>query len=455
MKKLFSILLLLALVLTCVFSAIACKKDNGGNDDGGDNPPPVVTPINPDEYLNDSRLPSYKTYGDIVLDGELSEGEWDKFNALETEISLGGVPHDVYWSSSFADEGLIFAIKVEGSPVYYNINRGMTSNSGIEIYIAAGGTTEMMMNAWQMEIMPNGNYQTHIWHSFGDHTGYRMANANLDVKGSVVGAPLNSPDSTGYIIECMVPWEHFGYHGDTKPQYINMDTALLYCPTFNGERQAWVSMRQTFGPTYAWTNPSSWYSLTEFGFYDEDGDLLYVINDNKEVENGSVVVEGTFKEGGSVTVTPDDGYVLKSLYINGVKTDSLYYNVSPMTDRVLYIDAEFKPVSGNPIEFNVLSKYHYTDAVPFGANVSFALENADGEIFAGVTDEDGKAVVYIPDGEYTIKMMGNSNGTIVIDSQSATTYNITLIKNGLSGIGSGATASNLDGADGVTIIGDE
>ncbi|MBO5285913.1 MAG: hypothetical protein J6B16_03340 [Clostridia bacterium] len=454
MKKLFKVLLLALLVVVSAIGVMACNNKNNDGGGGGGTPPTPTTPIYPDQYHDESRDPDFNVYNGITLDGVMSDGEWDNYNVYETEISLGGVDHDVIWCSTFSNEGAVFAIQVEGTPVYYNINRSMTENSGIEIYVAPGGTTDVMGKAWQMEIMPNGIYQTHLWHSFGGHNGYRTANAYLEVEGTVLGAPLNDPNSTGYVIEWMIPWSVFGYNSNQKPSHINMDVAFLYCSTFNGPRDAWVSMRQTKeNKIYSWTNPSSWYTLTEFGFYNEDGDILSVINDGEEVVNGTVEVSGTFKEGGAVVITPDDGYVLKSLVINGKKVNSLYYSMAPASERVLYIDVEFKPAIGNPVDFNVVGGYVYTEKVNLGKNISFALTNEAGEVFVGLTDDDGVATVYVPDGEYAYSMDGYTGGTVTVNSADNVAYDLTFTKIGISADGKGATISGLDSTDGVTIIG--
>ena len=202
MKKLFSILLLLALVLTCAFSFVACKKPDGGDNgpsggpsDGpsGGNPPTVQ--ITPPSYENESRNDKFNVYNGITVDGQVSQGEWDNFDKLYfAEMMLGGVPHQVEWSCTFSDQGVVCYAKVLGSPAYYNPERDITSNSGVELFIAPRTETSLEDGlTWEIELFPNGEYGSHLWTAYGDIKGaYRPANCDIDLVGTVDGE-LNQP----------------------------------------------------------------------------------------------------------------------------------------------------------------------------------------------------------------------------------------------------------------------
>ena len=455
MKRLFKVLLLSLIVAISAVGFMACKNKNddgaGGGGGGGGTPP---TPIEAPLYNNESRDPKYNVYNGITVDGVVSLNEWDKYDSLVfEEMQIGGVSHYVEWGSTFSDEGVVFFAKVLGSPAYYNPERLIYENSGVELFLAPRGETSLEDGkTWEIELFPNGEYGSHLWSAYGDIKGaYRRANCDIDIVGTVDGE-LNSPQNNGYTIEWMIPWLYLGL--DEAPAYVNADLAVMYCPSYTGKREAWVSLRNTYGESFSWTNPYEWYAFTKDGVFDENGATLYTVNGNTTPVGGSIEVLGSYKDGTTVVAKPENGYQLKSLKVNGVQVNALSYSVSAKFDRHLDIEVEFKPIEGNPFTFVPKAGYAYTEKLPVGTDVPITLVGDNG-IYAGITDEDGKAIIYAPDGDYSVIIPNYNGGSLTLnyDQNGDNVYEIVLVKGVLATTGTGATLTDNESASGATLTG--
>jgi hypothetical protein len=219
-----------------------------------------------DSYSFDNSKP-VSVYGDVTLDGNITEEEWGNQNKFSVTTSIGGINHEIEASVKFTDDGLLMYWSVLGSPVYYNPFRGKPSNSGVEIFLTDGNATSALNNAWQIELLPNGVYGSHKYLKPGlSAKGYKLCNTWLDVAG-IVDGDLNSADSNGYTLEAYIPWSTLGL--DSAPDCIRMDGAILYCTSYNGERDAWYSLAKNLKQGYGWEDPQSWYIFDKDGWYDD------------------------------------------------------------------------------------------------------------------------------------------------------------------------------------------
>ena len=582
-----------------------------------------------------------ETFEGVTLDGIITEEEWGSQNVLKLSASVGGVQHDVEASVKIGENGLLTYWKVFGAPVYFNPSRNITSNSGIELFIADGKATSTLNNAWQIELYPNGKYGTHLYIKPGSASaGYKQANKKIYVNGMVDGA-INTPNSNGYIVEAYMPWSALGI--DEAPESIRMDGAIMYCTTYNGERQSWYSLSQNLRESYGWTSPQTWYLFDKDGWYDDvnfegqdwrvtkydsnvtvdddgkvtivdedqpwnipgtvkvyrvekfvgevyqqvkvyspglqnnnlndklsdpeqessltglflqsdnnkvefevlydygvlkvrfagpywnkftlnqkqidlyktvgldlglyfDGDLFigyiddgdgnmvsvlqadaslksftknsiislgitakcdsyytdyvcygdddikvipHVINNGEALTNGKVTVSGGIKDGATVLVTPDDGYALESLTVNGVQVNALKYTIAPYYAPTLDIQVTFKKVDGLTATFTVDYGFAYTDKTAY-KNLSISL--SDGvNIYYGLTNTEGVASFAVPNGSYTVLADGCLPQTLVINNVAGedNAYNITLIREVITSLVDGVvvTDKGVNGAD--------
>ncbi|MBO5285909.1 MAG: hypothetical protein J6B16_03320 [Clostridia bacterium] len=216
-------------------------------------------------------------YDGYTIDGILSDDEWGHLNSYETTLKVGGVDHDITTSMAFTSKGLVVYWSVLGAPAFVNPDRDMHNNSGMEIYLAPGDAVTTLNKAWQIELFYDGTYGSTKWIQFGNgsHDGYASCNSFIDCYGQVDGIP-NDASNNGYVLEAYIPWEIFGL--TEAPESMMMDGAVLYCPTYNGKREAWVSLSSNLRPTYQWNNPQSWYRFDSDGWVDDinfDGHWVY------------------------------------------------------------------------------------------------------------------------------------------------------------------------------------
>ena len=150
-----------------------------------------------------------------------------------------------------------------------------------------------------------------------------------------------------------------------------------------------------------------------------------IINGGEPVVGGSVNVIGNVKHGAVVEATPNSGYDLVSLKINGVEVNSLFYDVPAMSIPKLNIEVKFAPstVAKTAITFNVNAGYVGETATAFNGRINFSGENSGaGKVV------DGSITVELADGEYTVVATDCYPTTITVTNGVASVTEINLIK---------------------------
>ncbi|MBO5714216.1 MAG: hypothetical protein J6R83_02200, partial [Clostridia bacterium] len=176
----------------------------------------------------------------------------------------------------------------------------------------------------------------------------------------------------------------------------------------------------------------------------------YVINDGEPLVGGNVQVTGTMASS-KVTVIPSAGYALDKLIVHGIKVNKLVYN---STAPILNIQVSFKEVVGKQVDVTVKGGFAYEQAKTLnGVAVTFT----DGtDSYFGIVGDDGKASITLPVGSYTVKAIGYTDATIVIDSETA--YELTLNRIIVDNIDYGTVIPSTNilydngGADGANIL---
>ncbi|MBO5713963.1 MAG: hypothetical protein J6R83_00870, partial [Clostridia bacterium] len=257
------ILLLCLTVLATSIAFVGCKKDNGG-----DTPQTPLTPPTFEDYYDDSRVKDYQTFGSVTVDGNLSTEEWGSQTFYCETINIGGVPHDVEFSSIFAEEGLIMGVSILGAPAFYNAGRGIRQNSGIEFYLAPGFATTTNGYAGEMQFLANGITGSSKRLKPGKNGSWKYVSCNqYMVCETQIDGKLNDPDNLGYVLEYMIPWSAL----DLKeaPKHVCIDIAVMYCTSAVGDREAWVSSSQATRTNYSFSNPQGWHKVTKDGYFDD------------------------------------------------------------------------------------------------------------------------------------------------------------------------------------------
>lgn len=360
--------------------------------------------INGDRLVYDSGNAAdvAKTYNGITIDGVLNESEWGGFSAYECEIELNAVPHTFKISATTCEEGLILSYSLRGSRSFYNPAHSYSDCSCVELYLAPGDATQTSGMAWQIELLPNGTYNT-MKHVTGGYTHY---NAEI-VYAATVNGVINE-DNDGYDGEAMIPWSVLGEKMDT----VCMDAAIIIQRDFEETRFSWDSVTSLTQPGYDWNNPQGWLKFTEFGWFDKNQPVAYKVNGGEKLEHATIEMVGSYNEGSVLTVMPEEGYVLKTLKINGTESYSLA-TVIPTGTVYANVEIEIVKAAGKKMEIPVAAGYAYAEKNNL-KNAAITLVDAQENHYAGMTDCNGVLTIYLPDGEYTCGNNGYSGNKITV-----------------------------------------
>ncbi len=411
MKKFLKILLGVIFAL-CFVLAVAC----GNTDDGT---------LNEDEllYKPSQTVTTVNTYNGITLDGVLDDSEWGSVNPYECHNDLGGFDSDYKMWATVCDEGVLLAFSWRGPKAYRNPSLAPSNSSCVELYVASGDVTQIKDNAWQIELLPNGVYQTTKSTNGGNYTQY---NASIEYAAKVHGQ-INV-DNDGFDGEAMIPWSMLGGKSDT----VSIDAALIVQEDFNKQRLGWWSITDMNESGYSWTNPQGWLRYTEYGWFDKADPVVYKINDGETLEHATVEMKGSYNEGSFLTITPDEGYILKSLKINGEEYNTLIVSM-PTGTVYANIEVEVEETDLTKHEIPVIGGYAYTGKAAL-KDTAITLVDEDGNYYAGTTDKYGALTVYAPDGNYTLQIPGYAEEKVTIEYgafQGLIDGKLTLTKSGI------------------------
>lgn len=395
--------LFILLSLSVIFFAVGCEKQAD----------PETIYNTPKVDLDDYEYqPTYNVYGEVTLDGKLDDDVWKNQNKLQESFLVGGIEHNIEISTYFAQEGLVVYYKLTGSPVYFNQYRDSGNNSGLELYFANDTLDNIEQGAWEVSLDAGGQYTSKKYFKtaaleYAYHQYYAFIDRAICIDGE-----LNSPDSNGFIMEIMFPWQFLTDDGKMADT-ISMDAAVIYCADRVGGRNAWVSTAKSCNPIYNWVNPLSWYRFSKFGFIESDAEPVSVINGGTGVENGSILIDGTFGGGFSVKAVPDAGYDIEVFKINGVSYDFSIVEFSPQQVYSLDIEISFKAIANASLR-NISISAGYSGSVytSFADGKAIALVNDTGT-YTGIV-ENGVAKVYAPNGDFVVKTQDYGDVTITI-----------------------------------------
>ena len=370
---------------------------------------------------------TYNTYSGITIDGKVNEDEWANVNAFESVEILNpygngyeesDAVHYVEFATKYSDEGLLMYFKVFGAEPLINVAAHPFYNSGIELYLAPKDASVVNGVAWQIGLLYDGTYilTKNKQSSLDGGFAYITHNGYIDIKGEKTVIEDNL-EETGYVIETMFPWELLGF-GD-KPEWINVDVALQYKTDITSVgRDMWYSIGQNNKENYSLGAPTSWFKFNEDGYCDGDIPIPYVVNNGEEVVNGKVFVIGNINKGAKVEVTPNDGYVIKSLKVNGEVINTSVYEIPANSTVKLDVEVEFileSEIVFSSINANVkLDKIGTISSVADGETVkliSFTFEY-DVEVVDGKITKDN-----IAPGLYDVIVDGYKVGKITVGEE--------------------------------------
>lgn len=377
-------------------SVAACTNDNYLDDD------PPYSFENPGEHI-----PEYDS--SVTIDGNLNEDMYSSLKWLERVYSDNNVTITVRATAYLGEKGIFMMFDVDDPAVYVNPDRSGSWNSGIELYLAKPGVEQLEGEAWEIDLTPGLNVvSTRLQLGGIFQNMYTAQDETPFMRSQGKGGEVGSEQATGYTIEAFFPYGFLGVEKEEIP-YINMNTVLLR--TYNYEdpkNRLWYNFGQETKEGYNWGNPETWWQFGPNGF------ICYTVT--PETDGNGTLTAQTFNvlegEPLEITITPNEGYRLKSVTVGGVDyTDKVFVEdglskiileniTSDVTVRAEFeeVAADMFVLSGNITLFG--------DAITSQQAKGLSLVvNCGGTVYEADIADNGSYTVEIPAGEYTVVLL--------------------------------------------------
>lgn len=402
-------------------SVAACTNDNYLDDD------PPYSFENPGEYI-----PEYDS--SVTIDGNLNEDMYSSLKWLERVYSDSNVTITVRATAYLGEKGIFMMFDVDDPAVYVNPDRSGSWNSGIELYLAKPGVEQLEGEAWEIDLTPGLDVvSTRLQLGGIFQNMYTAQDETPFMRSQGKGGEVGSEQATGYTIEAFFPYGFLGVEKEEIP-YINMNTVLLR--TYNYEdpkNRLWYNFGQETKEGYNWGNPETWWQFGPNGF------ICYTVT--PETDGNGTLTAQTFNvlegEPLEITITPNEGYRLKSVTVGGVDyTDKVFVEdglskiileniTSDVTVRAEFeeVAADMFVLSGNITLFG--------DALTSQQAKGLSLVvNCGGTVYTADISGNGSYAVEIPAGEYTA-VLSKTDGFVLaltegeITADTVADFNIT------------------------------
>ncbi|MBR5570036.1 MAG: PEGA domain-containing protein [Oscillospiraceae bacterium] len=302
--------LLLCLVVLCL-CATGCKDTKVQKVPTKD----TYTYVNPDETKAEPD-------SGFVIDGVLDEAAYRNNNWLYLSNQEGGADAQIAMTSYFGEKGMYFAYDVtENKPIYVNLDRPSYLNSCVEMYLAPSTVNNMKGNSvFEIDLLPTGHLSFKKSNGKGGFVDVASTADIMAYLGTTTkGGELNTPECKGYCLELFIPWEYmdrFDLNADAmKESFVYAGpahiTSFNYAGTDMDVDRYWYSFVQQHGASYS--------NVYQYFRFDKNGvqgtvPVEFQTGDNYTITGPDAVIPGMQMH---VTVTPDAGYALKSITING------------------------------------------------------------------------------------------------------------------------------------------
>ena len=350
---------------------------------------------------------------DVTLDGKLDEKVYQDNNWLYLHNENGASTVDVAATSWFGKNGLYFAYDVtETTPIYVNPVRSSFMNSGIEMYLAMPGVASMNdENSFEIDLQADGTLtmKRRDGYGFTDVATTHDIMARLAV--ATKGGKVNSEDCKGYTMEFFIPWDYLDYLGidsaKVQKEYVHVDVAHItsynYAGTDPNVDRTWHSFVMQNG--VGWGDFANYFGFNGKGVMGTVP-VTWVAGEHYSFSGAKTALPGMNTV---VTVTPDEGYALSSILVNGEEyIHKVSYNEDgsvtlnlKATDKGLTISAKAEAITpGNKtLSGQVLLHRLGGDSLD-GVEISYKGPQGEKPI---TLDKDGKfSLKDLAQGYYTI-----------------------------------------------------
>ena len=255
------------------------------------------------------------------IDGIADEEEYQNANWLYLSNNGEGNNVKKAATSYFGEQGMYFVFDVtESFPIYVNPNRSSVLNSGIELYLAPAGTkNDRENNFFEIDLQPTGNMVFKMTNGKWGYVDAKTTNDKMARLGATTkGGAVNTNDCYGYVLELFIPWDYLEWLGvdvakmeDHALVNIAHITSFNYAGTNTDIDRYWYQFAEQIGASF-----NDVYRLYKF---DKDGavgtiPVTFVDGENYSISGQASVLSG---KSATITVTPEAGYSITSVLVNG------------------------------------------------------------------------------------------------------------------------------------------
>ena len=224
-------------------------------------------------------------------------------------------------TSHFGDRGMYFVFDVtESFPIYVNPNRSSVLNSGIELYLAPAGTkNDRENNFFEIDLQPTGEMFFKMTNGRWGYVDAKTTNDKMARLGATTkGGAINTSECYGYVLELFIPWDYLEWLDVDVAQMkdhalVNIAhiTSFNYAGTNTDIDRYWYSFGDQIGAAFA-----DVYRYYKFGENGAIGTVPvnFVGGDHYSISGQASVLSG---KSATVTVTPEAGYSITSVLVDG------------------------------------------------------------------------------------------------------------------------------------------
>lgn len=255
------------------------------------------------------------------IDGIADEEAYTNAKWLYLNNNGEGNNVNIAVTSHFGQQGMYFVFDVtESFPIYVNPNRSSVLNSGIELYLAPAGTkNDRENNFFEIDLQPTGDMVFKMTNGRWGYVDAKTTNDKMARLGATTkGGAVNTNECYGYVLELFIPWDYL--------EWLDVDVEKM-------KEHALVNIAHITSFNYAGTNVDIdryWYHFAEqigAGFndvyrlykFDKNGavgtvPVTFVNGEHYSISGQASVLSG---KSATVTVTPEAGYSITSVLVDG------------------------------------------------------------------------------------------------------------------------------------------
>jgi len=354
-----------ALALCGAFASLlaACKTETVYK-------PNIIPDPNPYHFDNADNRPHAEYDGYMKIDGKLDEDKYKNIEWLYGEDKPNSVQNaKIEFTSFVGEKGVFVAGKVEekGCNIWVNPDRGSWTNSCLEIYMGPiGQQTDGNCLTFEFDIQADGT--TGNMRMAPGEDNEKDIHTTWDkmpvIAAQQIGGKVNTPECTGYTVECFFPWAYLEMGGwdvsEKQNMKVGVDPVHIFSLKFEGEEvsqnvtntRIWSRWALNVLPNMGWLAPDTYFRFDKNGLMKYNFTVNNVSTDGGKgsvtTKNGEDFIYGWGTS--TFVVRPYNGADVKSIKVNGkdytskLKNKHGYYEFDvqdPTGDLTIDVDFGF------------------------------------------------------------------------------------------------------------------